>query len=134
MSNYNRLTPIPTPSSSNRSYRSNRSHVMSPSMVSDDSLFASKEKCHIKAEKTLEAWGDCIKMMLKYSNTHDEMQKTARAFVQADTHAKNTRQSLNKASKTLELLLDKKREILATTGTLKDIGQCLGESKNYMTV
>ncbi|KAI9028986.1 hypothetical protein CLU79DRAFT_696713 [Phycomyces nitens] len=99
-------------------------------MTSDDSLFASKEKCHLKTEKTLEAWGDCIKMMLKYSTTHDEMQKTAKAFVQADTHAKNTRQSLNKASKTLEMLLDKKRAILAATSTLEEIQQCLGESKN----
>ncbi|KAI8147307.1 hypothetical protein BJV82DRAFT_664553 [Fennellomyces sp. T-0311] len=117
-----RLTPTPTPSVSNLSFRSNASRG---SNYEENQFAASKEECHARAERTVDEWSECLKMMLKYSDPSDEFNKTIKRFVQSDVHAKNTRQALERTSKALDQLLEKKQDILATTTTLEEIQETL---------
>ncbi|KAI9267901.1 hypothetical protein BDA99DRAFT_558107 [Phascolomyces articulosus] len=117
-----RLTPTPTPSISNLSFRSNTSRN---SHYEENQFAASKEDCHARAERTVDDWSECLKMMLKYSDPMDEFNKTIKRTVQADTHAKNTKQALEKTCQALDQLLERKQEILATTKTLEEIQELL---------
>ncbi|KAI9488330.1 hypothetical protein BDB00DRAFT_57522 [Zychaea mexicana] len=117
-----RLTPTPTPSVSNLSFRSNTSRN---SNYEENRFAASKEECHARAERTVDEWSECLKMMLRYSDPSDEFNKTIKRFVQTDSHAKNTRQALEKTSKALDQLLEKKQDILATTKIFEEIQDLL---------
>ncbi|OAD06922.1 hypothetical protein MUCCIDRAFT_107519 [Mucor lusitanicus CBS 277.49] len=64
-------------------------------------FFASKEECHLKTSKTLDDW--------EY----------------VDSLSKNTRNSIEKTSKTLDRLLDKKLSILAAVKDFNDIQSSL---------
>jgi predicted ABC-type exoprotein transport system permease subunit len=70
-------------------------------------FFASKEECHLKSIKTFDDWEYVIKSLSKTSLVHDDTLKTAKLFTQVDSLSKNTKNSIEKTSKTLDQLLDK---------------------------
>ncbi|KAI9491287.1 hypothetical protein BDB00DRAFT_740485, partial [Zychaea mexicana] len=86
---------------------------------------ASKEECHARAERTVDEWSECLKVLLVQSFFQKTGIPTLKRFVQADSHAKNTRQALEKTSKALDQLLEKKHDILATTKTFEEIQDLL---------
>ncbi|KAF1797957.1 hypothetical protein V8B55DRAFT_1452174 [Mucor lusitanicus] len=88
-------------------------------------FFASKEECHLKTSKTLDDWEYVIKALSKTSQIHDDTLKTAKLFTQVDSLSKNTRNSIEKTSKTLDRLLDKKLSILAAVKDFNDIQSSL---------
>ncbi|KAG2222328.1 hypothetical protein INT45_001591, partial [Circinella minor] len=117
-----RLTPTPSPSVSNLSFRSNASRN---SNYEENQFAASKEECHARAELTIDYWSECLKMMLKYTDPTDEFNKTIKRTVQADSHVKNTKQALEKTSNALDQLLERKQDMLATTKTFEEIQELL---------
>lgn len=70
-------------------------------------FFASKEECHLRTNKTFDDWEYVIKALSKTSQVHDDTLKTAKLFTQVDSLSKNTKNSIEKTSKTLDQLLDK---------------------------
>ncbi|KAL9548210.1 hypothetical protein MBANPS3_005791 [Mucor bainieri] len=88
-------------------------------------FFASKEECHLKTSKTLDDWESVIKALSKTSQVHDDTLKTAKLFTQVDSLSKNTKNSIEKTSKTLDRLLDKKLSILAAVKDFNDIQSSL---------
>ncbi|CDH53038.1 predicted protein [Lichtheimia corymbifera JMRC:FSU:9682] len=95
--------PVPSPSSSSLSFKS-----------------IERDECHSRADKTMDEWSDCLKMMLKYSDPRDDFQKTLKRFTQVDGHAKNTKQALEKANQALDQLLEKRQGILGSIKTLQE--------------
>ncbi|CAO3623509.1 unnamed protein product [Cunninghamella blakesleeana] len=110
------FSPIPTPSHSNRSYRSIKS-------LGDESWLA-KDECHSQADNTLDDWSSCLKDT--YSNSHEETMKTAKLFTQVDTYSKHTLQTLEKTNKTLDQLFNQQIPLLSTVSTLTEIQSNLG--------
>ncbi|GAN01628.1 hypothetical protein MAM1_0010d01062 [Mucor ambiguus] len=88
-------------------------------------FFASREECHLKTSKTLDDWECVIKALSKTSQVHDDTLKTAKLFTQVDSLSKNTKNSIEKTSKTLDRLLDKKLGILAAVKDFNDIQSSL---------
>ncbi|KAI8881918.1 hypothetical protein K501DRAFT_187937 [Backusella circina FSU 941] len=91
---------IPTPSHSNRSFKSSSS-------MNEDNFLTAKEECHSKTESAIDEWGESLKNMIKFSEIHDMTQKNAKSFTQVDSLLKNTKSSLEKSSKMLDKLLEK---------------------------
>ncbi|CAO3609785.1 unnamed protein product [Cunninghamella echinulata] len=110
------FSPIPTPSHSNRSFKSNKS-------LGDESWLA-KDECHTQADITLDDWSSCLKDI--YSNSHEETIKTAKLFTQVDSYSKHTLQTLEKTTKVLDQLLDQEIALLSTVSTLTEIQSNLG--------
>ncbi|KAI8647618.1 hypothetical protein BD408DRAFT_427619 [Parasitella parasitica] len=84
-------------------------------------FFASKEECRLKTNKAFDDWENVLKGLTKPSQTHDETLKIAKLFTQVDSLSKNTTLSMEKTSKTLDRLLDKKLSILAAVKDFNDI-------------
>jgi hypothetical protein len=61
-----RLLPTPTPSHSNRSFKSNSS-------MNDDNFLTAKEECHSKTESAIEEWGDSLKVKKKKKKKKKKM-------------------------------------------------------------
>ncbi|KAI8376383.1 uncharacterized protein BYT42DRAFT_615136 [Radiomyces spectabilis] len=114
-----RQTPTPTPSHSTYSFQSALHHT------TDDSFLNSKEECRSKAEKTLNDWTEALKFITRYTDSHDDVRKAARSFVQVDNYAANTQLALKKTGKLLDALIDRKFGMLATTKTLNEIHSLL---------
>ncbi|KAI7864687.1 hypothetical protein BDF14DRAFT_1155995 [Spinellus fusiger] len=112
--------------SSSSPWRHQRYHNQGlPWTAAENGLWASKEACHSRAEKTVEQWGDCLKWMLKYTDTHEEVQRTAKAFVQADFHCKTTLQALERANKTMTLVMEKQKGVHAVLTALEQVEEIL---------
>ncbi|ORY98101.1 hypothetical protein BCR43DRAFT_490874 [Syncephalastrum racemosum] len=110
------LSPSPSPSASNLSFQSFKSN--------EEYLFGSRDDPHNQAEKTIDDWADCLKSIVK-SDAHEEFQKTCKLFVQADAHAKNTHQALDKTSKAMHALLSKQEFIRDTMTDLEKMQHAL---------
>ncbi|ORX62333.1 hypothetical protein DM01DRAFT_1403994 [Hesseltinella vesiculosa] len=92
--------------------------------ASSDETWMSKDECQRQATTTLDNWRTCLKLMQQSS--HDETIKTAKQFTHVDAHAKHTIQALEKTSKIVDSLLDKRMAMNATVSTLTEIQSNLG--------
>ncbi|CAO3592687.1 unnamed protein product [Absidia cylindrospora] len=72
----------------------------------------------------MDEWTACLKGL--QSTSHEQTLKTAKQFIQVDTHAKRTYQALEKTSRTLDFLLNQKMDMLSTVSTLTEIQTNLG--------
>ncbi|KAI8343921.1 hypothetical protein BC941DRAFT_507528 [Chlamydoabsidia padenii] len=106
-----------TPSHSFRSLNNIKS-------LANDDTWMTKDECHYQADNTMDDWATCLKGLQVAS--HEETMKTAKQFLQVDTHAKLTYQNLEKTQKTLDLLLDQKLTLLSAVSTLTEIETNLG--------
>jgi hypothetical protein len=73
------------------------------SSIYEENFFTSKQDCHSKSEKVYDEWEQVIKAMIKVEGTD----QTAKMVTQVDSLSKNTKNALEKTSKTLDQLLDK---------------------------
>ncbi|ORZ20534.1 hypothetical protein BCR42DRAFT_209428 [Absidia repens] len=89
------VTSTIAPSYSSRSFKS---------QAMDGNIWTSKEECNNQTDSTLVDWTICLKTLQSFS--HEQTMKTAKQFVQTDSHVKHASQSLDKTSKTLEQLLE----------------------------
>ncbi|CEP14441.1 hypothetical protein [Parasitella parasitica] len=84
-------------------------------------FFASKEECHLKTNKAFDDWENVLKGLTKPAQIHDETLKSAKLFTQVDSLSNSTTLSMEKTSKLLDRLLDRKLGILAATKDFNDI-------------
>lgn len=70
-------------------------------------LQASMKECHSRTEKAYEDWGHVLRQTVRMSACHEDLDATIRTFVQVDTLAKNTKLSLERSNKAMDLILEK---------------------------
>ncbi|CAO3592116.1 unnamed protein product [Absidia cylindrospora] len=104
------VTSTIAPSHSFRSFKS---------QVTEDNTWTSKEECNNQADCTMVDWATCLKTLQLFS--HEQTMKTAKQFVQADSHVRHASHALEKTSKTLDQLLEQKLTLLSTVSTLTEI-------------
>ncbi|KAL1929649.1 hypothetical protein VTP01DRAFT_1787 [Rhizomucor pusillus] len=66
--------------------------------------------------KLVEEWSECLKSA---SNETPDLLKTAKAFINADTFARNTAQALDRSIRALEQLKNEEQKMESTIATLK---------------
>ncbi|KAG1057249.1 hypothetical protein G6F43_000911 [Rhizopus delemar] len=86
---------------------------------------ATKQECHSRVDKAYEDWSHVLKQTVKTAVCHEDMEGTIRSFVYVDTLSKNTKASLERANKALDLLLETKSDLSTHFKMLDEIQQML---------
>ncbi|KAI9277861.1 hypothetical protein BY458DRAFT_504262 [Sporodiniella umbellata] len=87
-------------------------------------LFSMKE-CHTRAEKAYEDWGQVLRHTVRMASCQEDLDATIRAFVQVDALSKNTKASLGKSNRALDLVLERKPVMSDVLTDLEEIQHLL---------